>query len=55
MEQLGMQKPWLKSYPKGTATEIDPNQFNSVGELVFTNFAIATPLSIWGPPSPLKT
>jgi long-chain acyl-CoA synthetase len=33
MEQLGMQKPWLKSYPKGTATEIDPNQFNSVGEL----------------------
>ena len=28
-----MDKPWLKSYPEGTAAEIDVNEFQSVAEV----------------------
>jgi long-chain acyl-CoA synthetase len=28
-----MERPWLKSYPAGIATEIDPNEFSSLVEL----------------------
>ncbi|MBL4712456.1 MAG: AMP-binding protein [Gammaproteobacteria bacterium] len=34
-----MQKPWLKSYPKGTAEEIDINEFSSVANIFDTSVA----------------
>ena len=34
-----MQKPWLKSYPEGTAEEIDINEFSSVANIFDTSVA----------------
>lgn len=34
-----MQKPWLKSYPEGTAEEIDLNAFSSVADILETSIS----------------
>ena len=34
-----MSKPWLKSYPEGTAAEIDLDQFSSVANIFDTSVA----------------
>ena len=32
-----MEKPWLKSYPKGVPAEIDASAYRSIGELIDKN------------------